>query len=385
MFRACKYVLLLAGLMALSSPAYPRSDDPGSLIATTSRAGRVKPDGTSITVGLDGAISAVAGTGSVAAITSGTIAGVTISNSPISGNTGSFTTLGASSTVTLSPASAAVAISPTGTGTVTISPVGALTINPTAASTIDNVAIGGSTPLAGAFTTLRATGAGTYTGAVAFNGTKISTTAPLAASMTTNGAMTSNITGWTGANWAWNAANGGEALHTTGATTALTGTDTYVSGQSYLVTYHVILTSGTSVTMSFGGITDTARTATGTYTKWATATATTAMAFTPTSDFAGAINLVSVQAQGPAITSCGTSPSLQQGSSSIAGYVTTGSGSPTACTLTYATAFTNTPACVVTPITGVMPSITARSNAAFTTTFSATTTGFSYYCLGLNE
>jgi Chaperone of endosialidase len=61
---------------------------------------------------------------------------------------GSFTTLTASSTVTLSPANHSVTISPTGTGTVVI--------NPATASTMDNVAVGGTTPLAGAFTTLSA-------------------------------------------------------------------------------------------------------------------------------------------------------------------------------------------------------------------------------------
>lgn len=55
----------------------------------------------------------------------------------------------------INPANAAVSISPTGTGTVAISPAGALTVNPTTASTINNVAIGGTTPLAGTFTTLR--------------------------------------------------------------------------------------------------------------------------------------------------------------------------------------------------------------------------------------
>jgi hypothetical protein len=60
--------------------------------------------------------------------------------------------------ININPANAAVAISPTGTGTVAISPAGALTINPTAASTINNVAIGGTTSLAGKFTTLEATG-----------------------------------------------------------------------------------------------------------------------------------------------------------------------------------------------------------------------------------
>lgn len=50
----------------------------------------------------------------------------------------------------INPANAAVNISPTGTGTVTI--------NPAAASTMNNVAIGGTVPLAGKFTTLEATG-----------------------------------------------------------------------------------------------------------------------------------------------------------------------------------------------------------------------------------
>jgi hypothetical protein len=50
--------------------------------------------------------------------------------------------------ININPANAAVAISPTGTGTVAI--------NPATASTMNNVAIGGTTPLAGAFTTATA-------------------------------------------------------------------------------------------------------------------------------------------------------------------------------------------------------------------------------------
>jgi len=48
----------------------------------------------------------------------------------------------------INPANAAVSIAPTGTGTVTI--------NPATASTMNNVAIGGTTPLAGSFTTVKA-------------------------------------------------------------------------------------------------------------------------------------------------------------------------------------------------------------------------------------
>jgi hypothetical protein len=52
-------------------------------------------------------------------------------------------------------ANSAIQINPTGTGSVSIAPAGALTVNPTTASTMNNVAIGGTTPLAGTFTDLR--------------------------------------------------------------------------------------------------------------------------------------------------------------------------------------------------------------------------------------
>ena len=72
------------------------------------------------------------------------------------GGPGAFSTLSASSTVTLSPSSANVTLSPT-SGLVTIAPTGGLTIAPTSTTgTINNVAIGGTTPLAGAFTSLSA-------------------------------------------------------------------------------------------------------------------------------------------------------------------------------------------------------------------------------------
>jgi hypothetical protein len=57
----------------------------------------------------------------------------------------------------INPANAAVDISPTGTGTVAISPAGALTINPTTASTINNTSIGATTASTGRFTSVTAT------------------------------------------------------------------------------------------------------------------------------------------------------------------------------------------------------------------------------------
>jgi hypothetical protein len=96
--------------------------------------------------------------------TLGATTATSINATPLGATTASTvaaTTLTASGAVTLSPASAAVAISPTGTGTVTISPVGALTINPTAASSINNTSIGATTAGSGRFSTLTSTAAAT--------------------------------------------------------------------------------------------------------------------------------------------------------------------------------------------------------------------------------
>jgi hypothetical protein len=60
--------------------------------------------------------------------------------------------------INMNGANAAIQINPTGTGSVSIAPAGAVTVNPTTASTMNNVAIGGTTPLAGTFTDLRFNG-----------------------------------------------------------------------------------------------------------------------------------------------------------------------------------------------------------------------------------
>ena len=79
----------------------------------------------------------------------------------ISGGTGSFTTLTASSTVTLSPG-ANVTLSPTGAGTVTLAPAGGGSIN--------NMTIGASTASTGKFTTLTTTSNVSITGNLGFTG-----------------------------------------------------------------------------------------------------------------------------------------------------------------------------------------------------------------------
>ena len=69
------------------------------------------------------------------------------------------------STTTLSPASANVIISPTGTGNVTISPsgTGTVAINPTSVGTIDNMTFGSIVPRGGTFTTVSFTDSITVT------------------------------------------------------------------------------------------------------------------------------------------------------------------------------------------------------------------------------
>lgn len=86
------------------------------------------------------------GTGSV---TISPVAAGNINNMNVGASTrgtGAFTTLDANSTVGLSPANASVTVSPTGTGSVTV--------NPATAGTINNMSIGASTASTGRFTTL---------------------------------------------------------------------------------------------------------------------------------------------------------------------------------------------------------------------------------------
>jgi hypothetical protein len=53
----------------------------------------------------------------------------------------------------------------------------------------------------------------------------------------------------------------------------------------------------------------------------------------------------------PTVSACGTSPSIV--GNDVAGKVTTGTGSITSCTLTFATAWVNAPMCFVNAQTGI--------------------------------
>ena len=91
-------------------------------------------------------------------------ASITGSSTLTLGTAGQTTTM--QGNISASTSNQTVTLSPTGTGTVTISPAGALTINPATASTINNTSIGATTRAAGAFTTLGANSTATFTGAI---------------------------------------------------------------------------------------------------------------------------------------------------------------------------------------------------------------------------
>jgi len=89
----------------------------------------------------------------------------------------------------------------------------------------------------------------------------------------------------------------------------------------------------------------------------------------------------------PTISSCGTSPpTAHVGSTNQAGQFTLGTGTPTACTITFANAYLNAAFCTVTPAfnyTGTYY-ISAQSKTAFTITLGTGTDSvvFNYNCQG---
>mgnify|MGYP006274417037 CR=1 FL=1 len=95
------------------------------------------PTKAQLTAATGRALYPVFGTGltSISTLVAPNGAAITLTNNPIAGSTGSFTTLTASSTVTLSPANANVTMSPTGTGLVAINPAAGIQLGGTAPTT----------------------------------------------------------------------------------------------------------------------------------------------------------------------------------------------------------------------------------------------------------
>lgn len=94
-----------------------------------------------------------------------------------------------------------------------------------------------------------------------------------------------------------------------------------------------------------------------------------------------------VTASFPVISTCGGTPVLVAGSNDHAGKVTIGTGATTACTVTFGTAYANTPSCIVMPGSAVTLYLSAESSSAFTVTSSGDMTGttINYHCIGVNE
>jgi hypothetical protein len=103
------------------------------------------------------------------------------------------------------------------------------------------------------------------------------------------------------------------------------------------------------------------------------------MEFAPTST-----HLVFLQPATPALSSCGTSPTITSASTDIAGTVTTGTGTPAGCTITFNVAYISAPTCVVTWRGNLAAMGYATSTTAITLTQTAHDSSvIDYSCYGV--
>jgi hypothetical protein len=127
--------------------------------------------------------------------------------------------------------------------------------------------------------------------------------AQLGSELLTNPNFTTDLSGWSGANWDW--AAGSLATHTTGATAALTQSISVTSGTTYQLEVTITGRTAGSVTISLGSA---ALVDWGTTTDWsanttiqrtlvASESGAQAFSITPTSDFNGSVSVCSVKAQ----------------------------------------------------------------------------------------
>ena len=167
--------------------------------------------------------------------------------------------------------------------------------------------VGGGAGSAPVWTAATGTDAPVRAGSPTLTGTPLVGTTAAGGNLTINATEGSNIVAdgtftaadgalpasWAGANWA---ISSNTALHTAGATTALTQAAATVVASpptTYKLTFDVVGGTAGTITPSAGGCTMTARAfGSASYTSYFTATETTALAFTPTSAFDGALDNV---------------------------------------------------------------------------------------------
>lgn len=85
----------------------------------------------------------------------------------------------------------------------------------------------------------------------------------------------------------------------------------------------------------------------------------------------------------PVLSSCGTSPSIATGSTDLSGRVTTGTGTPTGCVITFASAFAAAPSCVVVSQTAyatTTPAYTVSTTAITLTQAAGDSRIYNYIC-----
>ena len=82
----------------------------------------------------------------------------------------------------------------------------------------------------------------------------------------------------------------------------------------------------------------------------------------------------------PAVSSCGTSPTLVTGSNNMVGEVTAGTGATT-CTITFSSAYHKAPFCNVTSQSGVAIGYTESASTLVVTGASLTASNFDYHCI----
>lgn len=233
-------------------------------------------------------------------------------------------TFGGTAGLTWNKSTTSLSLTPA--GTISISPTGALTVNPTAASTINNCSIGATTASTGKFTTVQATTSVTIdtmtAGSVLFSGTAGIVSQDNAnlfwddtndylglRTATPNAALTvkmvaaeeaPTVTDITPAGGAWTLGAGWAGTnpftHTPGSTATLQPNPVLWSSSytGYMVDYVITGRTAGYVTLSYGGASKTIYQTWGS--PWCFATnSSNNFVVTPTTDFDGTIQIVSIE------------------------------------------------------------------------------------------